>query len=613
MTQAKHYFRQCLSLLLLAGLLSACASIEVKDGHWANETEESGPADKVIAVSPVSGAITQRTITPMSAREMEQSAIGMPSPEKEELLLYAANDYLDLSDLVKTSELLAQINTETLPEKLRLRHQVLLAALLVETDKPDQARNILATIREKPTRDPVFNSLLLLVQAELAELDGEFLKALTLLNRRADYISLSQEPGNNQRIWQLTRRQDLQVLEQARLDATDWTVLGWIELGIIDKKRGQIPPTQLQQAMTLWGSAYANHPASSISLNQAGTIASVPINEQLAQNQARIALLLPLTSAYSEIAQTIQDGFIAAATANNQPVQVYDTGADNTQMSYQYQLAVSQGAQLIVGPLGKTAANYLINTVDVTRPTLLLGTVTPDLGQARLPAQAYTFALDPEHEAESIARRAYQRGFNRAAILYPGSNRGKRMNTAFVKTWNQLGGIVAASIAYDPDIYEANDTIDQLLTSASVSPDVIFMAANAQQGRLLNQVLKKHKPGTPVFASSSIFTGESDPTSDFVLDNIMFTDMPWMIEDFSNARFRRQQLSPDEPLANSSLSRYFAYGVDAYSLSTQLQQFIQQPGAMLGGVTGDIQLHANRFVTTRPLVQFVEGRPVPIY
>ena len=81
---------------------------------------------------------------------------------------------------------------------------------------------------------------------------------------------------------------------------------------------------------------------------------------------------------------------------------------------------------------------------------------------------------------------------------------------------------------------------------------------------------------------------------------------------FSNAQFRKQQLAADRLDSPNSLDRYFAFGVDAYALAARLPQFMQQPGAAIKGVTGNIQLQGNRFHITRPLVQFVEGTPEPV-
>ncbi len=384
--------------------------------------------------------------------------------------------------------------------------------------------------------------------------------------------------------------------------------LGWIELGIIEKKRDLIPPLIWQQSLSLWESAYKDHPAVDIYQQLTETVMT-ELDDSGLRSNSRIALMLPLSSPYREIAETIRDGFKAASAAKGQRVSVYDTGSNVDLVVSKYQQAIAQGAQIIVGPLGKVAANKLATEAEIVRPTILLGTINTS-DDISLSEQTFMFSLDPEHEAESIANLAYNRGYNRAAVLYPESGRGKRLNNAFIRRWRELGGSVTSSVAYDNDLYEAVTPVNRLLSSSS--PDIIFLASNAQQGRLISQVIGKRRPNTAIFATSSIYSGQSDPTRDFVLDNVIFTDMPWMINGFSNAQFRKQQLAADRIDSVNSLDRYFAFGVDAYTLASRLPQFMQQPGASIKGVTGNIQLRGNRFTLTRPLVQFVDGAPRPV-
>ena len=63
-------------------------------------------------------------------------------------------------------------------------------------------------------------------------------------------------------------------------------------------------------------------------------------------------------------------------------------------------------------------------------------------------ANLFQFGLSPEDEAKQIAQRAWFDGHNKAAMIYPEGNWGKRVAAAFKQHWEQLGGRVASEQHY---------------------------------------------------------------------------------------------------------------------------------------------------------------------
>lgn len=626
MTQAKLIFFRSFGIIIYIGFLFGCTSLEVKDGTWADAEEQPAPStDTTTAIEDNSGQIELIEITDtgrLSGLQFEQSAVDKITPEKEELLLYAVSAYLDEQNLQRASQLLEQTNREQLPQLLYLRQQALFASLYMKQNKIQQSTQIIENLQDHESDDPVFIDWLQLLQAQLEIDEKDFLASLKLLNRQTSSDNTIVQAKQNQAVWLFIRRQTIETLEQARLTTSDTNLLGWIELGIIEKKRGQISNNLWQQSIELWASAYREHPAFLIHEQLSASPAPINLDISEFQSNTRIALLLPISSAYGDIATTIRDGFLAAGDVQGTAVSVYDTGSGTEQIIPKYQQALLSGAQIIVGPLGSAAVNHLASTSEIVRPTILLGSITSttpatdnptaDIPTADNSANIFSFSLDPEHEARSLAEKVYSRGYTRIGILYPDSNRGKRLNSAFAQIWRRLGGTVEASIVYSNDLYEAGEPIERLFDSGGSSADAIFLASNAQQGRLLSQAITKRLPDIAIFATSSIYSGEPEPTRDFVLNNVIFSDMPWMIEGFSQVQFLKQRLTADNETSSNSLSRYFAFGVDAYSLATKLPAFIDQSNAYITGVTGNIQLQGNEFILTRPLIQFVEGIPSPI-
>lgn len=616
MTQAKFNFCHCFGIIIFACTLAGCVSLETEDGNWADVQQQSGrSSDSTNAIKDESGQVEQIEIHDtgrMTGQQFERSAADKTSPEKEELLLYAVSAYLDEQNLSKAAQLLEQTGAQQLPQQLYLRQQALYAALYIKQNNRQDAAKIVERLNNYTSDDPVFIDWLQLIQAQMNLDYSNFLASLKLLNRQTGSNNTIVRDSQNQAIWSLIKRQTLETLEQARMSTSENDLLGWIELGIIDKKRGQISTDLHQQSTDLWVSAYPQHPASQI-LDQMSSSPSPLILDRSEFNpDTHIALLLPISSDYADIATAIRDGFQAASEARGTIARVYDTGSGIDQIIPTYRQALLSGADVVVGPLGNTVVNYLARTAEIVRPTILLGTLAPATAQQDYSANTFSYSLDPEHEAESLAQRAYNRGFTRIAILYPDSSRGKRLNSAFAQSWRNLGGTVSSSIVYSNDLYEAGETVDRLLDSGGKSADAIFLASNSQQGRLLSQTIFKRLPDITIFATSSIYSGQPDPTRDFVLNNIIYSDMPWMIEGYSQAQFTRQQLIAEDGSASDSLSRYFAFGVDAHALATRLPQFVAQNNAYFSGVTGNIQLDGRTFVLTRPLIQFVEGIPRPV-
>ena len=620
MTQANLNFCRSFGIFIFisifAGYLSGCASLEVEDGTWADiEEEPTTSTDSTTAIEDASGQIElieQFDIGRISGQEFEQSAEDKPSPEREELLLYGVSAYLDEQNLQKASQLLEQTGTQQLPELLYLRQQALYAALYIKQNNTEKSQQIVESLQQYESQDPVFNDWLQLLQAQLNIDENDFLTSLKLLNQQTNSENALVQNNQNQAVWLFIRKQSLETLEQARLSTSQRNLLGWIELGIIEKKQDQISNDLWQQSIDLWGSAYGDHPAYSIHQQLSSSPSSINLDQSDYQSNSRIALLLPISSAYEEIAATIRDGFLAASEAQGTIVSVYDTGSGTDRIIPSYQQALLSGAQIIVGPLGNAAVNHLAQTGEIVKPTILLGSIAPETPVAEYSANSFTFSLDPEHEAQSLALQAYHRGYSRIGILYPESNRGKRLNSAFTQSWRNLGGTVTSSIVYSNDLYEAGEPVERLFSSGGSSADAIFLASNAQQGRLLSQSILKRLPDIAIFATSSIYSGEPEPTRDFVLNNVIFSDMPWMIEGFAVAQDKKQQLLNESQTTSDSLSRYFAFGVDAFSLASKLPQFMDQNSAYINGVTGTIELRGDVFTLTRPLIQFVEGVPSPI-
>ena len=77
--------------------------------------------------------------------------------------------------------------------------------------------------------------------------------------------------------------------------------------------------------------------------------------------------------------------------------------------------------------------------------------------------------------------------------------------------------------------------------------DMVFIAANSRQARLIKPQLKFHRAQTlPVYATSRISSSSGNSDDDRDLDEILFVDIPWMLDNENNREYQQvRKLWPD--------------------------------------------------------------------
>jgi outer membrane PBP1 activator LpoA protein len=312
----------------------------------------------------------------------------------------------------------------------------------------------------------------------------------------------------------------------------------------------------------------------------------------------------------------VRDGFLAMDAANTDPdkpkITVYDTGPDPAKTPEVYEQAVNDGAQFVVGPLGREAAEAVMRQASIRAPTLLLNYTDEEPGS--MSKYLFQFGLSPEQEARQAAERAWLDGHRQAAVLYPKTPWGERMMTAWSSHWQRLGGVVVANQAYNDTDVDFSEPIKSLLnitqsearkeaiektvgqklrfeTRARQDIDFIFLAADAKHGRLIKPQLNFfHAARVPVYSTSHIFTGAGDAMRDIDLDGIQFGDMPWMLVGDGKIQELRQTLQRDWPHVHTDLDRLYALGVDSYAILPHLGRIGMESGARFSGVTSGLSV-----------------------
>jgi hypothetical protein len=325
---------------------------------------------------------------------------------------------------------------------------------------------------------------------------------------------------------------------------------------------------------------------------------------------ASIALLLPLSERLREVGEAVRDGFIAANLladpAQRPTIRIYDTTTDAVG---RFRQALTEGATLVVGPLGKDQVLAIRSVADGRVPVLALNAL-PDSEQA--PARFFQFALSPEDEARAVAERVIADGNLSGVALTTSSDWGTRVQNAFQSQYLALGGKLALARSFQPNATDFSDSVVEILgfegsqrrhdslvallgMPLQYTPrrrddvDFVFYAGPPVAARLIRQQFKFHyAPDLQIYATSDAY--DPNPVANQDLDGVMFVDMPWMLAasaDITTLRNEIQQAWPENPYQNG---RLFAMGIDAWRLARALPAWSARPDDSITGVTGQLTL-----------------------
>lgn len=458
----------------------------------------------------------------------------------------------------------------TLPRELRKRYFEDLAATY------RQLGNLLETANALQRLDGL--------QTETAtrlETQTEILRSLTLLNDR--------------------------VLEQLQASASGDTA-GWMELARLVKQYGT-DPAVLSPELQAWRQRFPQHPALPDLLQDY----QQRLQSQL-QDFSRIAVLLPQTGPFAKVANAIRDGMMVSRfelpEAKRPTLTFYDS-SDPANVWPEYNRAVAEGAQLVIGPLQKEAVSQLLRAGELPIPVLALNQV--DTGNAT-PENMYQFSLSPEDEARQAAERAWLDGSRRPIVLAPKGDWGDRLESAFVNRWRELGAEVAGTGRYDDDGHDYSDAIQQVMHLDQSSErhqqmvrwlgmqlefeprrrddiDAVFLAARPIQAQGMRPQLQfHHAADLPIYTTSHAWQGVLSASQAEDMRGINLPDIPWMISTDLAAGESHETVAQYLPESAGGYARLYAMGMDALRLAPHLKRLQSTRFESLDGSTGNLYM-----------------------
>ena len=598
MTKHRLNPKTILTLFVLALLATGCASVNL-ESHVAETAEQA-----------------LQTASTQSDRQQAQS-----------YLLRSADEFQTRDDHTSAREILTSDQLSTPAAELEDQYLLLSMASATALEDRDWARELAAEL----STDQFLNyerglmARAANLQADTLELAGDLLGAAATLITLAQSDSRQNLQAIHDRIWQaLKATSDTQLNEEAGT-VLGYEAQGWIELAGILREPGMSLDEQGRRVRQ-WQNNWPGHPASSALPSELGLIAS------LAESRPeQITLALPLEGPLASAGKAIRDGFFAAyysdqsADRSKTSIRVVNTAGSDFRTLYDEMSG--NGQDLIVGPLEKDAVASLTSLTSLPVPVLGLNYLP---GDANVPAGLYQFGLSAEDEARQIADRLASENNHQALVLIPQGEWGDRLENALLERMAENG-----SVALDTERYFKEDnlravTADLLGITTSreraidvertagidvefeprrrQDADAVVMVAEPTVARQFKPLFAFYFGGDlPVYSPSMVYEGNKDPSRDRDLNEVIFTDIPWVLDANNEFRITATEALPD---MRGQLGRLFAMGADAWNLSKRLPLLRQVEGAAIDGQTGTLTMTPDGSIHREQLwARFNSGTP----
>jgi outer membrane PBP1 activator LpoA protein len=298
----------------------------------------------------------------------------------------------------------------------------------------------------------------------------------------------------------------------------------------------------------------------------------------------KLAVLLPLSGDLSRAAVPVRDGLLAGyyGEARRRPeIVFYDTAGTPAGAIAAYQRASGEGADLVVGPLGRDEVGALFHQA-LPVPVLAL-----NRGNVDAPAGSASFSLAPEDDGVAAAEFMQARGARRVLVLADGDDGMRRAVGAFREQLEARGGSVVAALAVSNPVADMGGALRAAAQSQGGVDAVLLAVKPAQARALAPQLAQAGLGGKLRVGTSQLAAGGGD--ANHALDGIAFPNEAW------NVRGTPGLPGPAEsakllPSARGPAARLFAFGHDAWRLAGHLEFLATHPDAKLQGATGLLRL-----------------------
>lgn len=540
-------------------------------------------------------------------------------PQKSQFNLSAASAFWQLTQLEQVTTSLANVNPAVLNPAQQLDAAILKANIALINSQPAEALAALTPFDLTYT-SPTQKQQALELKIQAYALTENWLEKANSHITLDPLLADAKRAQNQQLLWSALMSLTPQALDLFNPGIPPAVDSGWFALAYLVKTYSANPET-FKVALEDWKRNYPNHPAAPDLYQQ-----NINLGTTQLKDLTDIAILLPETGPYRASAEAIKRGILAAHFNSRSNIRLHFFAVDTDKQTglsnvlQEYQRAIDQNANLVIGPLDKESVQILAEADNLPIPVLALNRLANDSNRQNL----FQFGLAPEDEAVAVADYATKQNYNRALVLAPNNEWGARVAAAFNSQWLQNGGVLLNQANYNPNQNDFATTLKPLLglqaseqrydalrqrlgTSLEFEPrrrqdiDFIFLVAKPLKARQLVPQLKFHRSGQlPIIATSHVYEGYDNSQQNIDLNNLIISDMPWVFNNIAQSDPTYIALRNDSPKGFEEFVRLYALGADAYHLIPELNQLSHSPQSSFNGATGVLSINTYGQVTRKP-------------
>ena len=323
----------------------------------------------------------------------------------------------------------------------------------------------------------------------------------------------------------------------------------------------------------------------------------------------KLAVLLPLSGDLSKAAIPVRDGLLAGyyGESRRRPeVVFYDTTGTPAGAIAAYARAVAEGADYVVGPLGRDEVGALFHQ-QLTVPVLALNRVT-----ATPPAGSTSFSLAPEDDGVAAAEWLLAHGARHVLVLSDPSL--QRAVAAFGGQLRSRGGAITDTLPVMDKPADMGAAL-KAETAKAGGVDGIFLALKpAQASVLASQLAAAGLAGKPRVAISqpAAATATLAAGADRALDGIAFPSEAWGVRGVAGLP-SPAAAAKILPSTRGGGAKLFAFGHDAWLLTAYMERLATRADGQVQGATGVLRLDGFGNVVRTPAWSTLSGgREVPL-
>lgn len=325
----------------------------------------------------------------------------------------------------------------------------------------------------------------------------------------------------------------------------------------------------------------------------------------------KLAVLLPLSGSLATAAAPVRDGLLAGYYGERRrrpDLQFYDTAGTAGGAVAAYARAVSEGADQVLGPLGRDEVEAVFRETQANVPVLALNRpASPP------PVNNASYALAPEDDGTGAANYLVARKALRVLVLSSGDDSARRSVGAFDKQLQAQGGGIVQTLAVTGEKPADMTALLQAAAQREGGVDAVFLALRGPQARAIApQLAAAGLGGKPRVATSQLTSGTGKAEQDRALDGIAFPTDAWSVTGVTglpNAAATGKSL----PTARGAATRLFAFGYDAWLLTAYLEKLALGSDVSVQGASGTLRIDADGNVVRMPAWStFSAGYVVPL-